>query len=247
MLLFDAGNSRCKWVWMEKGKLLRQGILANDDPQCWQTLKQTFTHYQPPQKILVSNVAGDAVKKRLQALCDRWILPVEIISARSVQCGVHNAYENPGQLGSDRWASLIAAWSRVRQACLVVNCGTAITVDTLSATGEFIGGLIMPGIALMQHSLLDNTKLAGKNNLGPEFQGEVCDYPRNTADAMMSGIVRASVGAIRHQYDLLASEGPPHAIVSGGGAMTVIPNLGFSCDYVENLVLEGLHIIGQHG
>jgi type III pantothenate kinase len=240
MLLFDAGNSRCKWAWIENGIWLRQGVLGNADTAAWQALQHTFAQLEVPQKILVSNVAGEAMEKRLRALCAVWACPVEFVVAQAGQCGVRNSYGQAAQLGSDRWAALIAAWQRVHGACLVVNCGTATTVDALSGSGEFLGGLILPGIELMQRSLLDNTA-----RLGQEMDGAVRDFPRNTADAIASGAMRATIGAIQHQYSLLAAQ-HMHCILSGGAANSLMPHLGLAAEQVDNLVLHGMQIIGQN-
>jgi len=239
MLLFDVGNSRCKWAWTEHGNWLRQGAFNNTDKASWQKLKETFAQLAAPQKILVSNVAGAAMEQNLHELCAIWPLPVETIVAQAEQCGVYNAYERAAQLGSDRWAALIAAWHHAGQACLVVNCGTATTVDALSARGEFLGGLILPGMELMQRSLLQNTARLGVES------GEPRNFPRNTADAIVSGVVRASTGAIRYQYNLLASQGQVHCIVSGGAASGLLPYLDIEAEQIDNLVLHGMQIIGQ--
>jgi type III pantothenate kinase len=239
MLLFDAGNSRCKWAWIENGSWLRQGVLDNTDEAAWQQLQITLAALGAPQKILVSNVAGAALEQRLGALCAVWHRPLQLIVAQAVQCGVRNSYEHPAQLGSDRWAALIAAWHRAQGACLVVNCGTATTVDALSATGEFVGGLILPGMELMRRSLLHNTAQLGL------AQGELRDFPRNTADAIASGVMRASIGAIQHQYALLAAYNGARCMVSGGAASGLLPHLGLAAEQVDNLVLQGMQIIGQ--
>ena len=239
MLLFDAGNSRCKWAWIENGSWLRQGVLDNTDEAAWQQLQITLAALGAPQKILVSNVAGAALEQRLRELCAVWSCSIQLIVAQTGQCGVRNSYEHPAQLGSDRWAALIAAWHRAQGACLVVNCGTAITVDALSATGEFVGGLILPGMELMRRSLLHNTAQLGL------VQGEFRDFPRNTADAIASGVMRASLGAIQHQYALLAAHNGARCMVSGGAASALLPHLGLAAEQVDNLVLQGMQIIGQ--
>lgn len=239
MLLFDAGNSRCKWAWIENGIWLRQGVLGNADTAAWQELKGTFAQLEAPQKILVSNVAGTAMEQCLRELCAVWPLPMEVVVAQAGQCGVRNLYDQAAQLGSDRWAALIAAWQRVHGACLVVNCGTATTVDALSASGEFLGGLILPGIELMQSSLLNNTAQLGLVN------GAVRDFPHNTADAIASGAMRATIGAIQHQYTLLAAQRGAHCILSGGAAGSIWPHLALAAEQVDNLVLQGMQIIGQ--
>jgi type III pantothenate kinase len=240
MLLFDAGNSRCKWAWIENGIEVRQGALANTDKAGWQKLKKSFAPHKAPQKILVSNVAGAEIEQHLRETCAVWSCPVEFIVAQARQCGVRNAYEQASQLGSDRWLALIAAWHRVHGACLVVNCGTATTVDALSATGEFIGGLILPGIELMQRSLLENTAQLTIES------GKLRDFPLNTADAIVSGVMQATIGAIQSQYALLNTQQSARCLLSGGAASLILPHLNLAAEQVDNLVLNGLQIIGQN-
>ena len=238
MLLLDVGNSRCKWALVRDGQSTHRGAFNNTE---WSALQQVFAQLPRPARILVSNVAGAAMAERLRALCAPWDCPLVFVAAQKQQCGVRNGYQQPHRLGSDRWAALIAAWQRVRGACLVVNCGTATTVDALSAEGEFIGGLILPGLYLMQQSLLGNAaQLAEKT-------GTLCDFPLNTADAMHSGVLRATLGAIEHQYSLLASSfADARCVLSGGAAERVRPYLVMPLDHVDNLVLHGLQIIGEN-
>lgn len=245
MLLLDAGNSRCKWAWVENGRWLRQGALDNNDDAAWQQLKLIFAQLDTPPKILISNVAGAAMAQRLCELCAVWPCPVAFIVAQAEQCGVRNSYQHAARLGSDRWAALIAAWQRVHAACLVVNCGTATTVDALSGTGEFLGGLILPGMELMHNSLQHNTAQLGLVNI-ESGKGELRDFPRNTADAIASGVMRASIGAIQYQYGLLAAQHGAHCILSGGAAGSILPHLGLQAEQVDNLVLHGMQIIAEN-
>ncbi len=239
MLLFDAGNTRCKWAWVENGNWLREGVLLNSDTQSWHNQKETFAQLAAPEKILVSNVAGTAIEHGLRELCSVWSLQLDMVVAQSEQCDVYNAYEQPAQLGSDRWAALIAAWNRTHQACLIVNCGTATTVDALSDRGEFLGGLILPGIELMQRSLVNNTAQLGQEIGAPR------NFPRNTPDAIVSGVIRATTGAIQYQYNLLSSQSSVKCIVSGGAGNALLPHLTMEVEQVDNLVLHGLQVIGQ--
>lgn len=236
MLLLDVGNSRCKWAHVENGVWTHQGVTPNAN--VW-ALQRDFAALPSSQRILVSNVAGEAMEQSLRSLCAGYATPVEFVVARSKQCGVSNAYENPARLGSDRWAALIAAWHKTRHACLVVNCGTATTVDALSDTGRFLGGLILPGVTLMQSSLLHGT--AQLENA----EGCLHDFPHNTEDAIYSGVMRATLGAIQHQYTLLEAAGMTACILSGGAAAQIQAQLGMRVERVDNLVLEGLQIIGE--
>ncbi|MBI4936833.1 MAG: type III pantothenate kinase [Nitrosomonadales bacterium] len=235
MLLIDAGNSRIKWARIEGGDWLQQGELRLADIPA---LRQMFAALPSPRKIVASNVAGDAAGQRIRAACAVWPCPVEFIVAAAEQCGVRNGYERPAQLGSDRWAALIAAWSRARAPCLVVNCGTATTVDVLSARGEFTGGLILPGIEMMRRSLAEGTA-----TLTPA-EGIWREFPRNTADAVFSGAIQATAGAIRQQYAVLGESGA-RCLLSGGAADAVQPHLDLPLERVDNLVLRGLQIIGR--
>ena len=235
MLLLDVGNSRIKWAQVKEGQWLRQGAAGIAE---WPMLQQVFATLPQPHKILASNVAGDEAAQQVRAACSPWHCLVEFISAKAAQCGVRNTYDQPAQLGSDRWAALIAAWHHERAACLVVSCGTATTVDALSGAGEFLGGLILPGLDMMRRSLA-----AGTAQL-EAADGNWREFPRNTADAMTSGAIQTTVGAILRQYELLGVPGA-RCLLSGGAAGSVQPYLGMPLLRMDNLVLQGLQIIGQ--
>lgn len=236
-LLIDAGNSRIKWVLAEGDEWQAPGAIDNAHIQ---DMPRLIAQLPKPSRIVIASVAGDTIAQNLRMICAHWRVRPEFITARPSQCGVINRYDEPQRLGCDRWAALIAAWHLERRACLVVNCGTATTVDALSASGEFIGGLILPGTGLMLHSLSNGTALLGQG------QGDWQAFPRNTADAMESGIIQATVGAIERQYVRL---GLPHArcILGGGNAGRVIEHLSMPVEHIGNLVLRGLHIIADEG
>jgi type III pantothenate kinase len=160
------------------------------------------------------------------------------VRAQQQQCGVSNYYALPDQLGTDRWAALIAAWHRVGSAVLVVNCGTATTIDALSDQGEFMGGLILPGIALMQRNLVAQ---AAQLEHG---EGVYQAFPRNTADAILSGALQATCGAIQRQYALLEDERVP-VLLTGGSASAVWELLPLPLLPVVDLVLQGLKIMAE--
>ena len=235
MLLLDVGNSRIKWVFVKNGVRVQQGALGNSE---WLALQREFARLPPPRRILISNVAGVAMAQRLRSVCGIWPVPVEFITAQAEQCGVVNSYQVPSELGSDRWASLIAAWRKLNGTCLVVNCGTATTVDALSAEGKFLGGLILPGIRLMQRSLSTSTALQGEQG------GQLQDFPCATDDAIYSGVLRATLGAVRHQYELLGLPGAT-CLLSGGAADELQDHLDIPLQRIDNLVLGGLQIIGE--
>lgn len=240
-LLIDAGNTRIKWALVDEEIWLRSGTLPVENAG---ELPQQFAGLQGIRQVWVSNVAGEEVAQYIHNACAGQSVQPRFIVAREAQCGVSNGYSSPSQLGSDRWAALIAAWHLVRGACLVVNSGTATTVDALSATGEFIGGLILPGVELMQHSLRDATVQLQAAAQAKPGQGEYAPFPLNTADALYSGALQASCGAVERQHALLGEGGAP-VVLSGGAAAVLRNRLNVPLRIVDNLVLQGLLLIAQ--
>ncbi|MBI2285984.1 MAG: type III pantothenate kinase [Nitrosomonadales bacterium] len=233
-LLIDAGNTRIKWALADGQTWLRSGTLPVEQAR---ELPQQLAGLQDIRQAWVSNVAGEEVAQHIRDACVS-AQPC-FIAAREAQCGVRNGYSSPAQLGSDRWAALIAAWHLVHGTCLVVNSGTATTVDALSAKGEFIGGLILPGVELMQRSLRGTAA-----QLQAAQAGEYAPFPLNTADALYSGALQASCGAIERQYALLGESGAP-VVLSGGAALVLRDSLNVPLRIVDNLVLQGLWLIAQ--
>ena len=237
-LLVDSGNTNIKWGLHDARNWLNRGVVAQGQTsllaQEWQTLRK-------PSRILVSDVAGTQAKAELACLFSGWALEPSWVSAVAYQCGVRNYYANPAQLGSDRWVALIAAWQMERQGCLVVDLGTAMTVDALSDTGEFLGGIITPGFDLMRKSLAGNTAVPNEDD------GKFCDYPDSTVDATYSGATHALAGAVERMAALLAKTlgHPPVCILGGGGAQRLQFQLNVTVKVIDNLVLEGLFAIAQ--
>lgn len=238
-LLIDAGNTRIKWALAEPeadgNNFLRSGVLPVEQAG---ELPQYFAGIADIQHVWVSNVAGEEVARHIRNIRVARYGQHHFVIAREVQSGVRNSYASVSQLGSDRWAALIAAWHLTGRSCLVVNSGTATTVDTLSAQGEFVGGLILPGVELMQRSLRGATAQLKAG------QGEYAVFPRNTADALFSGAIQATCGAIQRQHALL-DDGSAPVVLSGGAAEVLQAHLNLPLGIVDNLVLQGLLLISQ--
>jgi type III pantothenate kinase len=239
VLVIDVGNSRMKWGLTGIRGWLAQGITPNVEigalaVRDWHNLPR-------PARAVGVNVAGEAARVRVEAQLARWRLTPEWLTATESACGVTNRYARPSQLGADRWASLVAAWRRSTAtelfppACVVVNAGTAVTIDALDADGVFRGGLILPGMRLMLQALAENT--AGLK-LPP---GEFREFPDNTADAIYSGAVQAVCGAIelmRREIDTNTAH--VRCYLAGGASPEIGRHLNPPVEIIENLVLEGV-------
>ncbi len=232
VLAIDAGNTRIKWGTHDGARWLMQASL---DTARAAELKTAFSGLPPLQAVVVSNVAGAALREAiLRALppapASRWIK-----SARA-QCGVRNSYDDPAQLGCDRWAALIGARRLYGGPAIVVDAGTALTADALTGDGVFVGGIIMPGAELMRKALAEHTAA-----LKPQ-PGQFSFFPNTTGDAITSGAINALAGAIERMARFLEEAGQPHpaCVLSGGGAALIEPYLNLEVKVVDNLVLEGL-------
>lgn len=240
-LLIDAGNTRIKWALVNGGgDWLRSGALPVGQAS---ELPGLFADSQDIPQIWVSNVAGEEVAHHVRNIGAGQSIQTHFVVAQEILCGVRNGYSIAAQLGSDRWAALIAAWRLVQGKCLVVNCGTAITIDALSGQGEFLGGLIMPGVELMQHSLAAATDQLKSGHVKP-WQGKYVRFPLNTSDALFSGAIQAGCGAIQRQHALLNDDNTP-VVLSGGAAGVLQEHLNLPLRVVDNLVLQGLLLISQ--
>lgn len=237
ILAVDAGNSRIKWG-LHNGTWLSLGTAAHAEVY---SLRDAWQNLPAPDCVVISNVAGEKIGSALQQFIHGFQAKVYWVSARDFQCGVRNSYTMPSQLGADRWAAAIAAWHLCQEACVVVNAGTAVTVDALSAQGVFLGGLIIPGISLMRESLAKNTAALKLE------RGEFKAFPVNTADAIESGVVQALCGAIEGMRCALRAGRAPQCLLSGGSAGDLHPHLTPPAKVLDNLVLEGLVIIAGEG
>lgn len=237
IVAIDAGNTRTKWgVLDSSGALLHQGAVENSQVH---TLANASQDWLGCRRAVVSNVAGAAVAEILQSLCKNLQLPLITVTAKASACGVTNGYTRPEQLGSDRWAALLAAWNRYREPCVVATAGTALTVDALSAQGEFLGGLIVPGWRMMQSSLASGTAGLGA------LEGHLQYFPVNTGDAICSGAWLAMAGAVEKMCNSLQErEGrTPRCVLSGGDAARLQAALSSPAEIADNLVLHGLWLI----
>jgi len=227
ILCLDAGNSRLKYGLFDDTGWRIQGAL---DYQAFDDLRAQFP--ERPARVVACNVAGEATRRRIEALAGSLALPLEWLTSSATACGVSNGYDNPRQLGADRWAALIAARALHAGPSVVVMAGTATTIDALDDKGVFRGGLILPGLSLMRAALARNTADL------PHAAGQYKAQPSNTDDAIVSGAIHATLGAIERMSATLGEDAL--CLLSGGAATELAPHLDLRHRLVDNLVLEGL-------
>ncbi|MEG2029976.1 MAG: type III pantothenate kinase [Janthinobacterium sp.] len=238
-LLIDAGNTRIKWALAAPdgaaGAWLASGAVAHAQLD---TLQAAWSGLDISD-VLLSNVAGAVVGARLRALLPVGVLPQAIATFASLPClaGVENHYRDPAQLGCDRFAAAIGAHVLAPgQAVIVANCGTATTIDAVTADGAFLGGMILPGLGLMASSLARHTAQL------PQIASDAfltAGFADNTDDAILSGCLAAQAGAIERAVRM---HGASACLLSGGAAHPVAQALALPVPLhlVDNIVMIGL-------
>ncbi len=241
-LYIDIGNSRLKWAQGEpSGWTVQSAPLAGHDPG--DLFEILWSTQAPPARLLVSSVARSEWSETLRRWArNRWSCQAEFIQATASAGGVRNCYREPGRLGVDRWAALVGARRLVEGAAIVVDCGTAVTVDALSAGGEFLGGVIMAGLAMQREGLARGTAGIG----APEDRPAGC-LARDTVSAVAAGTLYGLAGAIdrviAEQQRALAVS--PAILLTGGDAERLLPLLSVTARHVPDLVLRGVHALGE--
>lgn len=244
LLLVDAGNTRLKWRLRGAGEPDASGVLLTRESlglmTAWGGLRA--------RRAVVCSVAGEAVDVVITRVLRNRGIPVDWVRSEVEAHGIRNAYEPPRSLGADRFAAMVAAARRhPGQACLVVNVGTAMTVDALDADGGFLGGCIAPGPDAMQASLARQSPAL---DMALSWGAPHAGWPRSTRDALTSGIADALCGVLRGMRRRLNAAGIAHRLVVSGGARQVLlgalaDDAADAIDEVDELVLEGVTCIAR--
>src|SRR4051794_15333399 len=126
------------------------------------------------------------------AMSARYLGHDMLVVGPGIRTGMALRYDNPREIGADRLVNAVAAYDRIRGACIVVDFGTAITYDPVSANGEYLGGIIAPGIEISMEALTERAAKLPKIDLG-EPRALI---GKSTVDAIRSGIVYGFAGAV---------------------------------------------------
>jgi type III pantothenate kinase len=231
----DSGNSRIKWGAHDGGRWLAQGALGHDQGEALAAFVATWP---TPERVMLANVAGPAAAGRIRASMAPWSAVLREVHSEAQRCGVTNGYENPAQLGVDRWCALIGARRLSLLPTLVVMAGTATTIDALDGDGVFRGGFILPGFDLMRRALARDTAAL------PLASGRHAAWPRCTDDAIVSGAFEAQAGAIERAFARLEGAGK-RCLLSGGNADEISRHLAMPHSVAQNLPMEGLLALAE--
>ncbi|TDO97248.1 type III pantothenate kinase [Marinomonas balearica] len=231
VLVVDAGNTRLKWTAFDGDTVI--GKVYDSEPHSFEDFYPEVIYFASVR----SNEQNAMLHADIQAAYPdvEWLPIVATSQARNVK----NSYEEPQRLGVDRWLSSIAAYHEAGTACLIIDAGTAIKADFVSAEGVHLGGYIVPGLKIMKDVLVKNTARIryDKSEVSDERQ-----IPNNTAGAVELGCKEMAIGFVERlirqhsDYTWFATGGEGEALIVAAGAKCI-------CD--EHLVAKGAKLVGD--
>lgn len=242
-LLMDVGNTRLKWGVLDDDNIRRTGHIAHDRIRERGLRELTSKLPRCVDVVFASNVAGTSFATRLSGVvgihchCD-----VRFARSERRGWGVTNSYRQPRRMGVDRWVAMVGAWAETQAACLIVDVGTAVTIDALDDDGVHLGGQIIPGVVTMAQSLSSATSdIPLVRASAKRVANDLEMFGHNTAAAVREGSQNAVVGAIERAVRTLQSNGyDPTIVLTGGDASRILKSLDEALLHRPHLVLQGL-------
>ncbi|MDR3763391.1 MAG: type III pantothenate kinase [Acidobacteriota bacterium] len=189
--------------------------------------------------IIVSSVVPP-MDTTVRQMCERYFNRKALFIEPGIKTGMPVHYDNPAEVGADRIVNAVAAYERCKTACIVVDFGTATTFDAVSAKGEYLGGVIAPGIGISADALFERTARLPRVDLKrpPHVVGS------NTVHSLQSGLFYGYVGLVDGVLDRLLGEvGPAKVIATGAMAVFLAAGSRYLDEIHDGLTLEGLRII----
>jgi len=248
LLAIDAGNTNVVMGLYDGERLVADWRITT--PATWTgdevaiTLNDLFELRGLTVGLVRGVVIGSVVPNLTPALEEASVEHLKVrpvIVGPGVKTGIRIAIENPKEVGADRIANTLAAFRKYGGPAIVIDLGTAVTYDAISAAGEYLGGAIAPGVGISLDALLAHTaKLVRVELLAPDAV-----IGRSTTQAIQSGLLWGFVGQIEGMVKRMTDElgGTAHVIATGGQAGMVAGLTQVIDDVDPQLTLEGLRLI----
>ena len=240
-LLVDIGNSRIKWACADGDTLTGPAGFARPTESPGDAFARAWEGVTPSVVVLCSVAGRHAVRTLTKWVEATWGVSVIELRPGERSGSVINGYREPASLGADRWANLIGARAAFGSAeVIVVDAGTAVTVDALRADGVHLGGAILPGLQAGR---------AGLRAAAPALPAGAEEAPLpadETAGAIGGGTLIGLAGAVERVATAVGSGlDTPRRVLTGGDADRLAPWLGPEWILDPLLTLRGLQALGE--
>jgi type III pantothenate kinase len=252
-LLIDVGNTRIKWLLLEDhSDLLLSPIFESQSGTFTEFEHYVSTINTSQTHVLLAAVNQTDVLMRLlmqSGFCD-----IFVAESKSQQSGLQNSYSRPERMGVDRWLAMIAAYSTLQigskqpadtllvkrnSGVIVVDAGSALTIDVVSAQGVHLGGYIVPGILMAQRALFQNTdRVIQYKKENPLSSSEVGmnKLGNNTLQCVEYGVINQLAALVKS----VVGEYSDYELVITGGDSEILAKFFPAVRVERDLVLKGL-------
>ena len=236
ILEIDAGNTRTKWRCLHGDAVVDGGVLLTSAAS---ELGADVEVVCVPKAVRLASVADRTVEGAVIELAEKWGAELFIAATTAEAEGVTCAYRDPSAMGVDRWLAVVAAYHQARTDCVVVDAGSAITVDLVDRAGRHLGGYIVPGLRLMNEALW-----GGTSDVRASYENNRDTAPGcSTPEAVNHGLLLMAKGLIEESINKLPAESPPVVLLTGGDASVLHPVMDGRAQMHPDLVLDGLSLV----
>lgn len=248
LLAIDVGNTNIVYGLFDGTKLVHQFRVETSRGRTADEYAVILRQLLAMRDIQAKDVTAAIIASVVPALTDPMLELVRrafgheaLVVGPGIRTGMAILYENPREVGADRIVNGVAAYEKYRSGLIVVDFGTATTFDCVSPKGEYLGGVICPGVQISADALFARAAKLPRVEIAkpPKVVG------RNTQHSMQSGIVYGYVGLVDGLVDRLVEEmGFPCAVCATGGLARLIAPLSRTIkDVDDDLTLTGLRIL----
>jgi type III pantothenate kinase len=250
LLAIDAGNTNLTIGVFDGSRLLTRWRLRTVHEQTSDEWGIKLRNLFDLESLSTASVTGIAIasvvpplETTLSGMARRYFNLDPFFVNSSTDTGLRIRYDNPREVGADRVVNGVAAFSRYGGPCVVVDLGTAITFDAISAEGDYLGGVICPGIGIAISGLFQKTARLPM----VDFREPESVIGTNTVGSMQSGLYYGVIGMIDGILERMIAELGPKTktVATGGQSALILRRSRFLTTADEDLTLEGLRLIWQ--
>src|SRR5919198_2111907 len=250
LLAVDVGNTQTHIGMFRDGDLVEHWRIATVRESTGDELATVLVGLLELRDLGLRDVDGAIVSSvvpqlihEYETLSDRYLDGVLRVVGPGLKSGIPIRTENPHEVGADRLVNAVAAYARVKSACIVVDFGTAITYDAVSAEGELLGAIISPGVEISMEALSERAAKLPKVEL--EKPKELIG--RSTQASIQSGVIYGFAGQVDGIVHRVRAElgVEAHTIATGGLAMAIAPHCEEIDEVDDLLTLTGLRLLWE--
>ncbi len=245
LLAVDAGNTQTVFGLYEDGRLLEHWRVATEAQRTGDELGALVGRF-----IDLSTVDGVCLSSSVPALvreyevfAERWAKAPLLVLGPGVRTGIAIRYDDPREVGPDRIANAVAAKERYGAPCIVVDFGTSTNFDVVSPEGEYVGGVLAPGIEISMEALFSRAARLIK----VDFAEPPTVIGKTTAGGLQSGLVYGFAGQVDGIVEAIRGElGAEAQVVATGGLAELITPHSKTIGSIDPLLtLEGLRLVWE--